>query len=199
MNYNFVIPGQSNGVGLAPKLQAKADLAFPGDTVTVINAALGGTTMEEWQKGYGPNSKNGRPLYEDMIAAIDGRNIDLIVFWHGEASTQNETEAKAWRQGFLSLHDNWRLDINPDALIFIMQLGKDPDPTRATYTNWWDCFAAQATFDDIPTIPVVPLVKVLSTLHLPCDPVTPVHKTNAGYNTAANNIITKFKNIKGIP
>lgn len=198
MDFTFVVPGQSNGVALAPRLQAKADLAFPNDNVTVIPAAVGGTTLYEWQKGYGPNSKNGRPLYEDMIEAIDGRHVDLIVLWIGESHAQNETEAKWLRQGFLYLHDDWRLDINPDALIFIMNMGQDPDPTRETYPNWWDCYASFATFNNIPSIPPLPAVKVLSTLHLPCDPVVKVHKTPAGLNTAANNILTKFKNIRGL-
>lgn len=192
MNYNFVVCGQSNGVALVSRLQTKVDLAFPNDTVTVISCAVGGTTIEEWQKGHTSG------LYQGMVNAVNGCTLDLIVFWQGEANTQNETEAKTWRQNMLQLIADWRVDFTSDALIFIMQLGQDPDPTRATYPNWWDCWACQATFDNIPTIDPVPLVKVLSTLHLPCDPVTPVHKTNAGYNTAANNIITKFKNIKGL-
>lgn len=192
MNFNFTTPGQSNGVGLAPRLQTKANAAFPNDTVDVISTAVGGTTMEEWQKGH-PSG-----LYQNMFNAVNGRNLDLIVFWHGPASAQNEAEAKWWRQGMLNLIYDWRLDYNSDALIFIMQNGQDPDPTRATYPNWWDVFACQATFDNIISIPPIPLVKVLPTLHLPVDSSTPVHHTNAGYNTAANNIITKFKNIKGL-
>lgn len=196
---NVLIAGQSNGQLLAPRLQVKMDAAFPNETVTVINAAIGGTCIAEWQKDGPPAQIHGRYLYADMLALVDSRPIHLIVKWLGEGDANGEAKAKSFRQGTINFVADCRIDFGVDVPFIIMQLGQDPDPTRTNpmFKYWWDVFACQATFDDMLGIDPLFRVKTLSTFHLPPDG-TLVHKTTAGYNIASNNIISKYKNMMGI-
>lgn len=191
--YIAVCAGQSNAVGVCPRLQTKLEAEFPADDVTTINAAVGGTDMAEWQKG--------GQLYADMLAAIDGREIDFLVFWQGEGNAQNEAEANEWQPGMLQFITDVRSDLGATLPIIIVQIGSDPDPSKATYKYWYHVWAAQQWFDGAALFGSTPQyrVKLIQTWDLPRDVVGGVHHTNAGYNTAANRIIAKFKNIMGIP
>jgi len=91
VNRNFLVIGQSNGLYVCPYLQAKAEIAFPNDNVTVICSAVGSTHIAEWQEGA------PRGLYEDMLDDVDGRSIDLIVIWQGEEDAMIESDAKGHR------------------------------------------------------------------------------------------------------
>jgi len=123
----IVLTGQSNMVRSAPHIAA----LLPD--YTVINCAVGGTSVTPWQKG--------EAVYEKCVAKVlpeirNGGQVAGILHFQGEADAQEYEVARRWhtltQQFLLTL----RADLDaPTALFVYGKLGKRP--LAAGYPHWY--------------------------------------------------------------
>lgn len=183
----FLTLGQSGGVQLAPYLLSVAQGRY-GPDVEVINAAVGGTSLTEWQKG--------GALYSNMMALIAGKIIACAFHCYGEAETNNEEKANLLRIRGAQIITDMRADIDPLLPFVLPTLGVRP--SMAQNYAWWNlAWARHISFDADGGTQIV-RVKTVDTTDLPYDPNSLPHRLPAGYTAIATRGLNKYENMVGL-
>jgi len=126
IKYIIVGTGQSNGKGTYSVLQS-----YLPENWKIINCAVGGTSVFEWQRG--------GELFRNTIQAVnnekeDGNIIAGLVHFQGEAETSNEKKAEQWLPLTDKLLKQLRNNIgNPYLPTVLCQLGAKPNDMPRPY------------------------------------------------------------------
>ncbi len=132
----YLMMGQSN-MAFMPSTAIANNMASGAN---VYNCAVGGTSIDEWQKG--------QPLYEAAVKVYKDHKylgpISGVFFWQGEREAGSGTQADrdAWPQKFTQMVNDLRHDLqSPDLRVVFMQIGLDP----VAYPNTQDMKDKQAS------------------------------------------------------
>lgn len=167
----IIVVGQSNATGAYPYLQ---ELAVNN---IVVNCAVGGTSITQWQRG--------EPYYEQCVRIIKrymerGRMVEWIFFMQGEKDTLDRDTAYAWLELFYSFENSFREDLGIDAPLIVAQIGSLPILNNHPY---WAVVKNQQA--NIPN--------VFSTTDIkPYCPPEGVHFCDAGHAEIAERAIETF-------
>lgn len=119
----FLIMGQSNAVRFGqyggPDAFTRAVQSFAPGAITWIQCSVGGTSIDQWQKGNGT-------LYQACLALAKDKRIDGIIWDQGEyeAEQGDSYTALVWASKFTDLMTTFRQDIsNPSAVVLYARLG----------------------------------------------------------------------------
>lgn len=119
LSASFVVTGQAHG-----------------KTVDTIECAVGGSYLDEWQKG--------QLHYEACMAKMKADLPTALVWWQGEADAHEMTLAQAWAGKFTRMIDDIRRDIGYQIPVIYVQLGDGPTGEMAG-PNWQELRRQQAS------------------------------------------------------
>lgn len=122
-NASVVFMGQSNSQALwshaGNVLLADLQTAYPG-LQTMINCAVGNTSLEQWQSGAQLNTACLQAI------ANSGKTPVLLIFWQGEYEAEHGN-ASTWAQRFTQMMIRFRADLgNPAITVLYARLGLAP-------------------------------------------------------------------------
>lgn len=115
-SYSVAFLGQSNivaGNGLS-----SAYIQTSKNAVMPIECAVGGTYLDEWQKG--------QPLYNECLAQMRIHPPKYIIWWQGEADAHDMALTLTWGSRFTTLINDLRSDLGYQIPITYVQLGDGP-------------------------------------------------------------------------
>ncbi len=127
-----------------------------------INCAVGGTGLNQWQKG--------GALYTACLNAVGGAHIDMIIWVQGEYEAEGgacdcAAPSSTWSQDFTAIANHFKTDFK--APVYFSRLGDFVDPSP-----WWADVRAQQTMTTVG-----PMVSLDGIAPIPGDR----HYTNDGY------------------
>ena len=126
----FLLIGQSNAYRMADHLQDEITNIY-GLGAMLINAAVVGSTLEQWQPGT-DNYTEAVTKTREAIGA--GFRLRAILMSHGESDAHLNT-ARLYGDDCNNMLDNLRDDLIHVPVIY-SQLGKKPDAVGADYPFW---------------------------------------------------------------
>ncbi len=136
----YLMLGQSNMSFMSSTYISEELIRLGVPVENVFNCALGGTSIDEWQKG--------QPLYNQAIAVYLNNKreatIGGVFFWQGEREAGSGTQADrdAWPQKFTQMVRDLRQDLgSPGLRVVYMQIGLD----MTAYPNTQDMKNKQAS------------------------------------------------------
>jgi hypothetical protein len=175
--------GQSNIVsttGLSASFAAATQAA--GKAITPIECAVGGTYLDEWQKG--------QPLYESCLAEMKKNPPAVIIWWQGEADAHDMALTLTWAARFLQMTIDLRKGLGYHIPIIYVQLGNGPTGEMAG-PNWQEMRRQQAT----ASIPNSSMLDVTFAHHLHkinADGNIDVHYTPEGYKAIGKELANVY-------
>jgi hypothetical protein len=109
------------GVGLGRTFAKTLRWANPKESIGLIPAAFGGTSLDEW--------KPGDKLYADAVRraqeAMKSGKLRGILWHQGEADAGSEEHVNSYRERFANLVQNLREDLHaPDVPVVVGELGE---------------------------------------------------------------------------
>ncbi len=187
----FVLAGQSNMAQNHARLEMKLKERYGTETI-VIQAAVGGTSITQWQRGQTPF--NNCIAQADEALAIEGNEPKAVLFFQGERDTINET-ALQWKSLFWASMRDLRVDMgSPYMPVVYAVLGAPPvgelyngEPVSRPY--WMDVHNQQKAAIENHTA-----FQYFGTWDIPRIPAN-VHYEDAGYEAIAQRFMAKLANL----
>ena len=161
---------------------ADAMVEATGKPVGLIQCAVGGTTMAQWQPSDDPDSLYGSCLDTVRLAWPAGR-VRGVIFWQGESNTASAALALEWEPGFRTFIGGIRADLEDPALpVVFAQIGPSDSP------NW----PAWKAVQDIQAGFRGESVRMIVTSDLPRIPGDDIHISARGMLTAGQRFAEKM-------
>lgn len=138
----FVIAGQSNFVRNAANLESALKAEYGADTLA-IKAAVGGTSISQWQRTATPYEN---AVTATQLAIAQGYNVRAILNFSGEKDAKQYPGYSAqWAELFEQFVTHFGADVGHANLpVVYAQLGQAPSPAPA-WPYWQTVKAQQAS------------------------------------------------------
>lgn len=176
--FAIVVTGQSNAKQTA--LYIQRNNLLPNHTL--INCAVGGSSIRDWQKG---EIYYNQCLQMVSEAQADGYIVVGQFHFQGERETANQVRAEEYRRLTVAFFNKFRLHVGiVDTPLVFAQLGPQPTDTPRPYWGYVQTMQASIAGD-------FPQWTMITTSDIaPYCPVEGPHWCGAGYAEIASRVIS---------